>query len=60
LKKFWTNWGRWKLKAKEDWVERAKKKAAIEAVKHVKDNFVIGLGSGSTVVYSIEENGNRI
>lgn len=48
------------MKAKEDWVERAKKNAALKAVKHVKDNFVIGLGSGSTAVYAIEEIGNRI
>jgi len=48
------------LKPKEDWVEKAKKNASLEAVKNVKDNFVIGLGSGSTVAYAIEEIGNRI
>ena len=48
------------MKAKEDWVEKAKKNAALEAVKHVKDNFVIGLGSGSTAAYAIEEIGYRI
>jgi len=47
------------LKLKRDWVEKAKKNAALEAVKHVKDDFVIGLGSGSTVAYAIEEIGNR-
>ena len=48
------------MKAKEYWVEKAKKNAALEAVKHVKDNFVIGLGSGSTAAYAIEEIGYRI
>jgi len=48
------------LKLKKEWVEEAKRNAALEAVKHVKDNFVIGLGSGSTAAYAIEEIGNRI
>lgn len=34
--------------------------AALEAVKHVRDGFVVGLGSGSTVAYAIREIGNRI
>ena len=42
------------------WKEEAKKRAAIEAVKHVRDGFVLGLGSGSTVAYSIQEIGKRI
>jgi ribose 5-phosphate isomerase A len=41
-------------------VEKGKKNAALEAVKHVKDGFVIGLGSGSTVAYAAEEIGKRI
>jgi len=48
------------LKAKQDWIETAKKNAAIEAVKHVNDGFVIGLGSGSTAAYAIEEIGSRV
>jgi ribose 5-phosphate isomerase A len=48
------------LKAKQDWIEKEKKDAALEAVKHVKDGFVVGLGSGSTAAYAIEELGNRI
>jgi len=48
------------LSHKQDWVEKAKKNAALEAVKHVKDDFIIGLGSGSTAAYAIEEIGNRI
>jgi ribose 5-phosphate isomerase A len=48
------------LKPKKEWVEKAKKNAALEAVKHVKDGFVVGLGSGSTAAYAIEEIGDRI
>ncbi|MEM3730577.1 MAG: ribose 5-phosphate isomerase A [Candidatus Bathyarchaeia archaeon] len=47
------------MKPKE-WIENAKKNAALEAVKHVEDGFVIGLGSGSTAAYAIKEIGNRI
>jgi ribose 5-phosphate isomerase A len=39
------------------WLEKAKRNAALEAVKHVKDGFVIGLGSGSTAAYAIKEIG---
>jgi ribose 5-phosphate isomerase A len=46
------------LNPRSDWVEKAKKMAALEAVKHVKDGFVVGLGSGSTAAYAIEEIGN--
>jgi len=48
------------LKPKKEWIDEAKRNAALEAVKHVKDNFVIGLGSGSTAAYAIEEIGNRM
>jgi len=48
------------LKPKSEWVEKAKKNAAHEAVKHVEDGFVVGLGSGSTAAYAIEEIGKRI
>jgi len=48
------------LKPKKDWVERVKKNAALEAVKHIKENFVVGLGSGSTAAYAIKEIGIRI
>jgi ribose 5-phosphate isomerase A len=40
--------------------ENAKKNVALEAVKHVKDGMVIGLGSGSTAAYAIEEIGKRM
>jgi ribose 5-phosphate isomerase A len=41
-------------------VEKAKKNAALAAVKHVRNNFIVGLGSGSTAAYAIQEIGNRI
>jgi ribose 5-phosphate isomerase A len=40
--------------------EEAKREAALEAVKHVKDGFIVGLGSGSTAAYAIEALGERI
>jgi ribose 5-phosphate isomerase A len=43
-----------------EWIEKEKKNAALEAVKHVKDGFIVGLGSGSTAAYAIEEIGDRI
>jgi ribose 5-phosphate isomerase A len=48
------------LKAKQDWIEKEKKNAAFEAVKHLKDGFVVGLGSGSTAAYAISRIGDRI
>lgn len=48
------------MNPKQSWKEQAKKNAALEAVKHVKDGFVIGLGSGSTAAYAIEEIGKEI
>jgi len=48
------------LKLERESIEKAKKNAALEAVKHVKDGFVVGLGSGSTVAYAAEEIGKRI
>jgi len=45
---------------KPDWIEAAKKRAAQEAVRHVKDGFAIGLGSGSTAAYAVEEVGRII
>jgi ribose 5-phosphate isomerase A len=43
-----------------DPIQQAKKAAALEAVKHVKDNFVVGLGSGTTVAFAIEALGQRV
>ncbi len=42
------------------WREGAKGRAAHEAVKHVKDGFVVGLGTGSTAAYAIQELGEKI
>jgi ribose 5-phosphate isomerase A len=42
------------------WQELAKRAAAREAVKEVKDGYVIGLGSGTTVAYAIQELGKSI
>ena len=42
------------------WIEGARKRAASEAVKHVKDRFVVWLGSGNTAAYAIKEMGRRI
>ena len=60
LRRFWINWGRWKLKANLDLIQDAKQKAALEAVKHVKNGFIVGLGSGSTAAFAIEAIGERI
>jgi ribose 5-phosphate isomerase A len=48
------------LKANLDPIQLAKQNAALEAVKHVKDGFIVGLGSGSTAAFAIEELGERI
>ena len=42
------------------WREGAKKRAALEAVKHVRKDFVVGLGSGTTIAYAIQEIGKKI
>jgi len=47
------------LKDKQS-TEKAKRRAALEAVKHVTDDSIIGLGSGSTTAYAVEEIGRRI
>ena len=48
------------MKAKQDLIEKEKRDAALEAVRHVEDGFIVGLGSGSTAAYAIEELGNRL
>ena len=53
--------GKWKLRLeKVSWKEEAKKKVALEAVKHIENGFVVGLGSGSTAAYMIQELGRLI
>ena len=48
------------MKANLELVQEAKRKAALEAVKHVKAGFVVGLGSGSTAAFAIEALGERV
>lgn len=48
------------MNPKNDWIEKAKKNAALRAVSHVKDGFIVGLGSGSTAAHAIEEIGKRM
>ncbi|NIR87826.1 ribose 5-phosphate isomerase A [Candidatus Bathyarchaeota archaeon] len=43
-----------------DWREGAKKRAALEAVKHVREGFVVGLGSGTTVAHAVQEIGKKV
>jgi ribose 5-phosphate isomerase A len=43
-----------------DPIVEQKQKAALEAVKHVQDGFIVGLGSGSTAAYAIEALGTRM
>ncbi|MGD9131594.1 MAG: ribose-5-phosphate isomerase RpiA [Candidatus Bathyarchaeota archaeon] len=53
--------GKWKLRPeKVTWREEAKQRVALEAVKHVEDGFVVGLGSGSTAAYVVQEIGRLI
>lgn len=48
------------MKANLDPIQTQKQKAALEAVKHVKDGYIVGLGSGSTAAFAIEAIGKRI
>ncbi len=48
------------MKADYQAIQNAKRKAALEAVHHVKDGFIVGLGSGSTTAFAIEALGDRI
>jgi ribose 5-phosphate isomerase A len=48
------------LRANLDPIQEEKRKAALEAVKHVKDDFIVGLGSGSTAAFAIEALGERV
>jgi ribose 5-phosphate isomerase A len=48
------------LKANLEPIQEAKQKAALEAVKHVRDGFIVGLGSGSTAAFAIEALGERV
>ena len=48
------------MKPDQELVNEAKRKAAMVAVKHINNNFIVGLGSGSTAAYAIEAIGERI
>jgi ribose 5-phosphate isomerase A len=48
------------LKANVDPIQEAKRNAALSAVKHVNDGFIVGLGSGSTAAFAIEALGERV
>ena len=41
------------------WRENAKKAAAMTAVEHIENGFAIGLGSGTTIAYALQELGRR-
>jgi ribose 5-phosphate isomerase A len=48
------------LKANIDQIQEEKRSAALEAVRHVEDGFIVGLGSGSTAALAIESLGERV
>lgn len=47
------------MKPSTDTVQEEKQNAALAAVKHVKDGFIVGLGSGSTAALAIQALGER-
>lgn len=47
------------MKLSTDPVTLQKQKAALEAVNHVQDGYIVGLGSGSTAAFAIEALGDR-
>ena len=48
------------MKLSQDPITLQKQKAALEAAKHVQDNYIVGLGSGSTAAFAIEALGERM
>lgn len=48
------------MKANTDAIFEQKQKAALEAVKHIQDGFIVGLGSGSTAALAVEALGERM
>jgi len=57
------SWSRWSWRcspALEAWVEEARRRAAEEAVRAVGNGDVVGLGSGRTVVYAVEQLARRV
>lgn len=47
------------MKVNQDPIAEQKMKAALKAVQHVKDGFIVGLGSGSTAAFAIKALGER-
>lgn len=43
-----------------DWRQNAKKRAALEAVKHVHEGFIVGLGSGTTIAHAVQKIGEKV
>ncbi|MCW4044724.1 MAG: ribose-5-phosphate isomerase RpiA [Candidatus Bathyarchaeota archaeon] len=48
------------MKPENTQLEQAKQKAAQEAIKHIKNNHIVGLGSGSTAAYAIKTLSQKI
>ena len=48
------------MRSLSNWREDAKKRAAETAIRNVKDGWVIGLGSGTTVEYAVSALGKRV
>ena len=48
------------MRSLSNWREDAKKRAAEAAIRNVKDGWVIGLGSGTTVEYAVSALGKRV
>lgn len=48
------------MKVNQDPITEQKLKAALEAVEHVKEGFIVGLGSGSTAAFAIKALGERV
>lgn len=48
------------MKLSTDLITMQKQKAALKAVEHVEDGFIVGLGSGSTAAFAVEAIGERV
>jgi ribose 5-phosphate isomerase A len=48
------------LKPNTDTIQEEKRNAALAAVAHVRDGFIVGLGSGSTAAIAVQALGERV
>ena len=48
------------MKVNLDPIQEAKRSAALKAVEHVQNGFIVGLGSGSTAAFAIEALGEQV